>query len=82
MEYGRSYLSTLDARRFCATFSDGRDFIKVNRQEACSDTDICAWNCGWSNARLWITGIMDPIRYIRMPFFARTDKAAYGHGLG
>lgn len=44
MEYRRSYLNTLDARHFVATFSDGWKSMMFDRLVVRRDTDIGAEN--------------------------------------
>lgn len=47
-EYKTRYAHNLDARRFCAMFSDGANSFVFDRRKVRWDTDIGAWARRWT----------------------------------
>lgn len=76
-QYRTDYLTSLDARRFSAMFSDGRKKVMFNRRGIRRDTDVGTWERRENTNNSWRPGCISPIGPFGMPLVRRDRKLDY-----
>lgn len=76
-QYKTDYLTSLDARRFNAMFSDGRNKEMFERRDTRRYTNMGTWERRWNAMKSCCLGYISPIGPFDMPFVRHEHELDY-----